>query len=130
MGLASLDGLPRLVQVRRRCLADCSTTGHHLGLYLLEATGKLVSSLAQTVLGVDLPKPRHVDDREEDVAELLTDALGAAAFELVAHFRQLFLELVPRVLPARPIEAHAPRLDLEPLSAKESGQCGGHALER
>src|SRR5262249_12200950 len=111
MGLASLDGLPRVVQVFWRCLADCPTTGPHLGLDLREARGELVSGRAQAVLGADVPKPSHVHDREQHVAELLAPPLGAAGLELLAHLRELLVELAPRVLPARPVEAHASRLD-------------------
>src|SRR5262245_37877527 len=107
MSLTSLDGLPRPVQILRGCLAHCPTTGPHLGLDLREATGELVSSLAQAILGVDVPKPGHVHDREQHVSELFAHALGTAPLELVTHLCELLVELAPRVLPAWPVEAHA-----------------------
>ena len=123
---ARLHRFPRPIELFRRCLADRPPPGPHLGLHLLESSGELLGGPSQAVFRVHASQAGHVDHREQQIPELVARrgrrlrprAPRPASRHLLAH-------LAPCLLPARPVEAHAGRLDLQALSPEERREAAG-----
>ncbi len=64
------------------------------------------------------------EDGRESIFYPSSDAIVRPALQRLADLAHLLLELCPGILPSRPIESHPGRLCLQPLRAKQGGQCG------
>src|SRR5262249_56260047 len=67
---------------------------------------------------------------ERGAPERVAPPLPGVTAERLVELDHLLARLAPRVLPARPVEPHAPRLHLQPLRPQEGGQAPRDAFER
>src|SRR5690606_7132571 len=83
------------------------------------------------IFGIDPGKACEVDESEEQVSELTLLIFGGRSRgKQVAELADLLLDLVPRPIALRKIEADAGRLLLDAVSTQQGRQVAWHALQR
>ena len=127
--LVGLDLVPQRVE---RCQAGGSEVDAATGRQRLdggEPRPELGGGAAEGQLGVGAGVPRHVDDGEQEVAELAGDVVRIASYDRRAHLVELLADLVQRATDVVPVEAHLGCLALQLLGVRERRLGGGDAVE-
>src|SRR5215470_1489484 len=124
-----LGRLPRLLELVLRYLGHRLSSRAQLSLHVGEASTKFFDRATERVLRVDRREPGDVDQREEHVAELLTNSTPIAAGHGRGGFAHFFFDLRPRGLGIRPVEIDARGLGLHALGAQQRRQGPRHAVD-
>ena len=98
--------VPEVVHLGERQLVDMTALLVGLLLDVVEPGDKFAVGTLQGVVGANTIETGCIDEREEQVTELLLTVHCAVILQLGLHFTELFTDLVPNVFLLLPIKAH------------------------
>ena len=99
--------IPNLIQLSQIGIPKPLALGVQLVLEPIESHDKLVGSGLQRAFGIEFAFAREIDDREQQIADLVLNCLLILRSDCVLHFIKFFSNLRDHVTHISPIEIDA-----------------------
>ena len=104
---ANFCRLPELFQRLQRQVPDIVRCGRDLRLHMTEAALELRIRIGEGVLGVHIEMAGQVNNRKQDVTQLIGDGLGIVAAGGFRELLQFLVDFGPDTGAIRPVEPYA-----------------------